>query len=121
MTIYVYEKICINIFNYLCQITSEAFTLKASFIVDITLLGKKKQVVQQLIKGFWVFLICVQAEIIFCLTCTSRVHVRENVHVQGEKPNESTVLALSRRGIRNYLVFVYRGKFCLQGRGLFST
>lgn len=44
--------------------TSEAFTLKASFTVDVTLLGKKKQVAQGLVKGFGVFLTCVRAEII---------------------------------------------------------
>lgn len=72
VTIYLYEKTCINIFNGLCQITSEAFTLKASFTVDVTLLGKKKQVAQGLVKGFWGFLTGVQAEIIFHLTYTSR-------------------------------------------------
>lgn len=49
---YIYEKTYIHIFNDLCQITHEAFTLKASLTVDVTLLGKKKQVAQGLVKGF---------------------------------------------------------------------
>lgn len=50
--------------------------LKASFIVDVTLLEKKKHIAQGLVKDFGGFLTCVQAEIIFYLMYTSRA-VRE--------------------------------------------
>lgn len=64
------KKKSINFINDLWQITSDAFILKASSTVDVTLLGKKKTT-QELAKR--VFLTCVDAEIfIFYFTFASR-------------------------------------------------